>query len=271
MNDTFSTITIFIQDDQVYIDLPPQIIRIKDKKLPCQILNLLQISSLKDHVDQESYISATTFAVITEAANIKPVLIPYQKSDYAYEGTRIPLKNVNETLPSITISEILSKRRSQRFFGPIDFSTLSNLLFHSARVRDIWISPDNYKATSRAAPTAGGRHPIDLLCVINEVDGLNAGIYIFEPFSCELIEISNSNEAQEELNLEAFTRFGENSIPPVIIFFVAQLHRTFTRYPGGITFVIVKFGRNAFNCFDSCHCVEFAFLWNWNVWITNNK
>lgn len=237
MSEPLDHITIIIHERHLYVDLPSETICIEDQELVQQLLTIFGKKALEDTHYDKSLISATTISVILEASRIKPILTPYRAFDFPYVGQRIPLEGINPTLPDKTISELLCERRSYRKLGEIDFSSFSNILYHGARVRDIWIAPDNYKATSRASPSAGGRHPIDLLCVVNGIVGLNEGIYVFDPFLCELIEIANSEKAREELTIEAFTRLGEEAIPPVVVFFIAQVHKTFTRYPGGITFI----------------------------------
>lgn len=232
-----NNITVFVDDGSIYMDLFPGTVCLKNRGLSERIIAMLNRDRSGSNLVSECGFSATTMAAIKEASRIRPAEVPYCDQDISYKGKRIKLEGVKSNLPDISISETFRKRRSYRNFGRIHFFSLSNLLFHGGRVRDVWEAPDGYRATSRPSPSAGGRHPIDLLCVANDVEGLKEGIYVFDPFVCDLIEIPNSEKAQEELTMEAFVRLGENDIPPLAIFFVAQLHKTFSRYPGGITFI----------------------------------
>ena len=154
-------------------------------------------------------------------------------------GDRYRLPRPTETL-SVPLGQVLALRRSVRRFGVLQLQQLSTVLFHSTRVRDSWRGPADYPATSRAAPSAGARHPIDLILIPGEPSTLEprmpASAAYFDPHTCELVALPPDDAA----------RFGGTPdraaaligvVPPITLVLAADLRRTFSRYHGGLSLV----------------------------------
>lgn len=58
---------------------------------------------------------------------------------------------------------VLQERVSSLNFQPHETSTIENLLFISNKIKSVQIDGSGYIITKRTVPSAGGRHPIDLL------------------------------------------------------------------------------------------------------------
>lgn len=105
----------------------------------------------------------------------KPRLPPLPFEPFPLPGAEIVLP-VPDPAPAVNFSDVLDRRQS-RSGGKLGLERLSALLWHSARVRDrhrggrFGLSWDH-----RAAPSAGGLHVIQLLCLPLDEDGL-AGFY----------------------------------------------------------------------------------------------
>ncbi len=80
----------------------------------------------------------------------------------------------------------LKKRRSHRKFKDesLSLKELSFLLWSTQGIDEI--RGDNY-ASIRPVPSAGARHPFETYLLINNVDGLDRGIYRYLPFTHELL------------------------------------------------------------------------------------
>lgn len=133
--------------------------------------------------------------------------------------------------------DVLSTRRSRRRFRSISSRRLSDLLFHSARVRSSWDGSDGYRLSSRPAPSAGARHPIEILGVFNQVQGIPRGLWHFDPFGLELRCVSARPREIARYNKSACAVLGTTTAPPVIFLFVAVLQRTLSRYPAGLSLI----------------------------------
>jgi SagB-type dehydrogenase family enzyme len=96
---------------------------------------------------------------------------------------------------------------------------------------------DGYQVTHRPAPSAGGRHPYELLVAAEAVHDLPPGWWWFDSTLCQLIEgeagLVSTSEAVDGV-MEAAQLIGP---PGAVIFVVAHFNRTLSRYPAGGTLV----------------------------------
>jgi SagB-type dehydrogenase family enzyme len=117
-------------------------------------------------------------------------------------------------------------------------SDLANVLVPAARVQAWWSAPDGFIATERPTPSAGGRHPIDLAIVTRDVSSLQAGNWLFDPYTCELVEDAASLKRGAHAVRSAREVLEGGAEPAATIFAVAHFERTLSRYPGGSCFVL---------------------------------
>jgi SagB-type dehydrogenase family enzyme len=109
---------------------------------------------------------------------------------------------------------------------------LATLLFHSARTIDEWASDDGTRLAHRPYPSAGARHPIGITVVANEVDGLAAGAWDFDPVRCRLQPSDWRSESAARVVGAATAALG-GVTPPALVVAVAEPDRTLSRYPAG--------------------------------------
>ena len=96
---------------------------------------------------------------------------PFSFEPYRYKGKNvIKLPEVKKTEQQMDFLEVLSKRRSVKKLGTCSMDALSQILYYA--VKPYCIGIDDYGVTvyRSAAPSAGGRHPIDVLVGIKERD-----------------------------------------------------------------------------------------------------
>ncbi|MGO4531120.1 SagB/ThcOx family dehydrogenase [Paenibacillus sp. 2TAF8] len=98
-----------------------------------------------------------------------------------------PIKQSNRT-----IEEVITLRRSLRNYTekPVDIQTLGNILHYSYGITG---RLKNTGLALRAVPSGGGLYPVDIYIAVNHVEGLEAGMYYYDPFDHELILV-NKNE-----------------------------------------------------------------------------
>jgi SagB-type dehydrogenase family enzyme len=129
------------------------------------------------------------------------------------------------------LREVLRTRRPRRDWTPPAFSDITGVLVGAGRVVT-WIeAPDGYITTRRPTPSAGARHPHDLYLLAAEVDGLAAGTWAFDALRCELVRTDLAHEPA----LRRIGRALDTPPPPAAIVPVANIERTLSRYPSGIS------------------------------------
>jgi len=109
-------------------------------------------------------------------------------------GEKIPLPHPNPNLMDKTLAESLEERRSIRDFSrkPISLEVLSTLLYYTVGVKG-----DKYGYPIRMFPSAGALQPIEIYVVVDRVDGLDKGIYHYEPDRHELVLLKKGEFNQE--------------------------------------------------------------------------
>ena len=137
------------------------------------------------------------------------------------------------TLPRVTSSErqndfldVLRERRSVKQLGGCTIEKLSEILFHA--VKPYTICKDDYDITvyRSASPSAGGRHPIDILIGLPENEGRQ--LFLYEPLSHSLRRLGVPVELQRE-----FFDDIDQTLPlrnSVLIWFSIQYMRTASKY-----------------------------------------
>jgi len=181
--------------------------------------------------------SAAAIASVAEAALVEPIETGLKVT------SSFPLAPVQVQLGPVAaghsgrLSDVLEERVSERDLGPIDLPDLATLLVRSSRIRSWQSGPDGYQVSHRPVPSAGARHPCDLLVAVSEVEGLASGWWLFEPAACGLIP-GPSRLPDAEIILERLVAIGGLvRTPPAAVFVVASFGRTLSRYPGGASLV----------------------------------
>lgn len=124
-----------------------------------------------------------------------------------YEGVeRIKLsRNFKEVIKNNNFFELLEKRESRRKLtdAPLSFDEISYLLYTIQGVKKT--TPDN-TASFRMVPSAGARHPYETYMYINNVEGLDCGLYHYLPLEHEIERLADLDKKDDfiEQMTEAF-------------------------------------------------------------------
>ena len=176
--------------------------------------------------------SAATLASLAEARHCRPVEVP------AGELLGIqPLAGPSVAIGSIAqadegIGPLLHRRRSVRELWPCTLADLSTLLFNGARVLDEWRDCQGINVSRRPHPSAGGRHPLSILVLVGEVEGLAPGAWAFDPSRCVLTDANwDPDRIDDALVVASNALYGLR--PPALLLAVAEPERTLSRYPAG--------------------------------------
>lgn len=136
-------------------------------------------------------------------------------------------------LPKVTLSlskkeflEVFKNRRSLKQLGPCSLEMLSEILFYA--VKPYSISMDNYGMVvyRSASPSAGGRHPIDILVGLPGKEGRR--FYLYEPLSHSLLRLNIPIDLQKYFfnDIDKTLPLGDS----VLIWFSIQYMRTASKY-----------------------------------------
>jgi SagB-type dehydrogenase family enzyme len=152
--------------------------------------------------------------------------------DYSIEN-RIKLSPVVSPLET-HFGQVILNRRSLRKFQPITLQQISDLLWHTAKVKSLQVQKNGYILTHRGAPSAGARHPIDLLVYNPELLG-DDHFYYYNPFDHSLNRLANNHTKTAPL-IEHI-----NQIVPIkdgtLIWFIAHAQRTSAKYKNAASLV----------------------------------
>lgn len=71
---------------------------------------------------------------------------------------------------NVEFLDVLFKRESIRKFKKFSKIDLENLLYHCCKIKSITVDNQGFLLTKRTTPSAGGRHPVDLLVSLPKKD-----------------------------------------------------------------------------------------------------
>jgi len=174
-------------------------------------------------------------------------------------------KNAKEfiTLPNPEVDEIDSKsfkelsenRTSVRKYSdePISLKELSYLLWCSQGVK----KTVGNKATFRTVPSAGARHAIETYILINNVKGLEKGIYWYNALEHKISLVINSKDIADKITNACFSQeFVKQSV--VTFIWIADIYRMAWRYVDrGFRYLFLDAGhicQNVYLAAESINC-----------------
>jgi SagB-type dehydrogenase family enzyme len=111
----------------------------------------------------------------------------------------------------------------------------------------------------RPFASAGGRYPTEVYIVVNTVDGLDPGLYHFDPKRCELAILLRQN--LDSLMKEAI---GDDAIstPSGYLILTSVLHRSMVKYGArGYRFALIELGAAAQAIQITCQAEALAAVW----------
>lgn len=155
--------------------------------------------------------------------SVKPVEEPVSGYEYAL-GERVKLSKPIKPLNS-PFGEVISSRKSSRQFNTITVAQLGEVLWYTAKVKSFHQQENGYLITHRGTPSAGARHPIDIL-IYNSAIFNNDHFYYYNPFDHSINQVTHSNTAPLIQHV--------NQIIPIdngtLLWFVAHQQRTAAKY-----------------------------------------
>lgn len=158
--------------------------------------------------------------------------IPFEP--FQYEGDLvIKLPEVAKEKHRAEFLEVFSGRRSIKQLGACPLDCLSQVLYYA--VKPYGIGRDDYGEIvyRSAAPSAGGRHPIDIL--VGMMDGGVRRLFLYQTINHSLKRLGVKEELQAAFfdDIETTLPMGES----VILWFSVQYMRTASKYTDYMTLI----------------------------------
>lgn len=138
----------------------------------------------------------------------------------------IPLPKIRYSLKP-TFLQIINNRKSERKFAKLTLKQISNLLWHSSKVKTVSVTNENQILTHRNVPSAGAIHPIDIFISLPE-EFEKRILYYYDPFTHKLAKVKLSKAA-----LLLFFQNVNNNLDikdATLIWFAANINRTESKY-----------------------------------------
>lgn len=138
------------------------------------------------------------------------------------------------------LGKSIKSRRSRRKFsnGSIDLRKLSSLILYSSGI--IFISKKDKNNKLRAYPSAGGRYPIELYLIVNNIESLDKGLYHFNVKENSLEPLLNADLSKKIAKLT-----GQDFVKKASVVFLLTgiLDRTRIKYGDrGLRYIYMECG-----------------------------
>ncbi|MEH2067200.1 MAG: SagB family peptide dehydrogenase [Nostoc sp.] len=134
-----------------------------------------------------------------------------------------------------SLTQAIEARQSIREYDdlPITLNQLAEFLYRCARVKEVYNLEDDPlnmgEFTKRPYPCGGGLYELEIYPLINRCQGLNSGLYHYQPLSHTLHLIADYHEV-EVLIYDAWKATGQQDIPQVLFIVTARFGRLFWKY-----------------------------------------
>jgi SagB-type dehydrogenase family enzyme len=136
----------------------------------------------------------------------------------------------------ISLTQAIESRQSIREYDnqPITLHQLGEFLYRCARVKEVYTHEEDLmnmgECTKRPYPSGGGLYELEIYPVINRCDGLDGGLYHYQPLSHSLYAIADWNPEVETLIFDAWKSTGQQDVPQVLLIVTARFGRLFWKY-----------------------------------------
>lgn len=170
------------------------------------------------------------------------------------EAAKIPLPDARELAPKEKFTALVNARRTVRTYSETELTLeeLAYLLWCTQGVRKVTTRP----STSRSVPSAGARHALETLLLVNRVDGLKPGLYRYAAIDHALVPLKSDSELPALLRTACLH---QDQIPDsaVTFFWHTAMERMFWRYQErGFRYILLDAGHVCQNLYLAAGAIQ---------------
>lgn len=146
--------------------------------------------------------------------NLSDTIVPLEKPDLDALAKSDP-----------TFTEVVEQRRSIRQYGdaPITRAQLGEFLYRVAAVRSmVNMDGGQWSFTRRPYPNGGALYELEIYPVIHNCEGVESGLYYYNPFEHQLHKVADPNPYVNALLDMAWTSADRQSYPQVLLNLTAR-------------------------------------------------
>ena len=136
--------------------------------------------------------------------------------------------------PGLSLADALERRRTVRHLDPersLSLKELGILLDWTGGTRRRVTGNELGSVLMKASPSGGARHPIEIYCIVQNVEGLSPGIYHYSVRHHGLTRVGDPVPAEETVRWCGDQLYVGNA--GVLFLYTAVLDRTVWKYPTG--------------------------------------
>ena len=190
----------------------------------------------------------TAHRELKAASRVRPVddpptaVAPSGLTDLLPDGTSGPY-NGADNVPVTDVGggqllrDVLQRRHSTREFATVALAHLGVVMARAGLSRYEGTDRAGIEISSRPSPSAGGRHPINLVLLCHDVAGLDFGGFVLDPGRAVLRRTRHSTEQCTQALEQIADALRSDQVPPAVIVALAHPLRTLSRYPEGMSLI----------------------------------
>ncbi len=167
-------------------------------------------------------------------------------------GNKIQLGKEFPNINKVSLTEAIKNRRSTRKYSstPLSFEEVSYLLYETCRIDFV----KNGKVVFRSIPTGGATNAMETYVYINNVEGINQGLYHYTQNKHELTLIEQNDSLYDQVNTAMMRQLRSASI---VVFFTAVIYRSEYKYAHTAhKMVMIEAGHAGQNLSLSCEAIN---------------
>ncbi|MDF2876432.1 MAG: SagB-type dehydrogenase domain protein [Sporomusa sp.] len=175
----------------------------------------------------KEFMEKTKYKYSSPSDQAKGLPQPPVELDLANPGVVIDLPDPGTSQSDILLTQAIAQRTSIRTYAakPISLTELSHLLWCTQGVKSI----EPHLVTFRTVPSAGARHAFETYLLINQVEGLEPGLYRFLAVDYQLAKVAAAGNIGDVIT-EACLRQKFVKTSAVTFIWTAATYRMTYRY-----------------------------------------
>ena len=169
------------------------------------------------------------------------------------------------SIGDVSLKRLIQERRSHRYFSsvPLSLEELSFLLWATQGISQV-ITEGGVSYYKRVVPSGGNRHPFETYLSIHRVDGLDCGLYRYQPLQHQLVQLKVDPTLPEQVSQASLSQSSMQEGQPfyfvkesaVTFIWTAIPYRTEWRYgPAAAKLIAVDAGHLGQNLYLACGAI----------------